>query len=116
VGVALYFLLSSHSEWEAFGAALLAGAFLVVGPIVGFCLSVVLAIVIFVPLYSASCGVAGLARLLLPIIGAIVGLAIAFIMSIRIENLIFPVYLILACWGALGGSLFVFGAEYRKCG
>ncbi len=46
-GLALYFLLSAHSEWEALGAGLLAGGFLVIGPFAGFLISAIVAGLVF---------------------------------------------------------------------
>lgn len=114
LGLASFFLFSSHSEWEAFGAGLLAGGLLVFGPFAGFFFSAIVAGLIFCPLYMASCSITKLPKLLLPIMGCLVGLAFAFLLSMRLENLILPVYFIFAFWGALGGFLFVFGAERRR--
>jgi len=55
LGLALYFLLSSHSEWEAIGAGLVGGVFLVIGPFVGFFLSAIVAGLVYFPLYVVSC-------------------------------------------------------------
>jgi len=114
LGLALYLLISSHAEWEAFGAGLLAGGLLVVGPVVGYCFSVILANLVYVPLYLVSRRVTQLPILILPNIGAIVGLILAFAFSLWWGDLIFPVYLVFAVWGAIGGFLFVSGAEHRK--
>ena len=114
LGLALYLLLSSHTEWEAFGAGLLAGGFLVIGPFAGFIISAIVAGLVFIPLYLASCRITALPILLLPIAGSTVGLIVAFFFGMRIENLVLPVYLIFAFWGALGGFLFVFGSGRHR--
>ena len=114
IGLGMYFFLSSHSEWEALGAGLLAGGFLLIGPFAGFLISAIVVGLIFIPLYKASCRIFGLPILLLPITGSIVGLIVAFLFSMQLENLILPVYLIFAFWGALGGFLFVFGTGHHK--
>jgi len=113
-GLALYLLLSSHSGWEALGAGLVAGGLLVIGPFAGFLISAIVAGLVFIPLYKTSCRITRLPILILPITGSIVGLIVAFLFSIRLENLISPVYLIFAFWGALGGFLFVFGTGHQK--
>lgn len=113
-GTALYFLLSSHSEWEALGAALVGGGFLATGPFAGYFTSVVVAGLVYVPVYMASRRFFGLTLFLLPIIGASVGLTVAFVFSMREDNLILPVFLILAFWGGLGGFLFILGAGHHK--
>lgn len=114
--IALYFFLSPYPEWEAFGAGLLAGGFLLIGPIAGFVFSAIVAGLVFLPLYLVSRRITGLPIFLLPIIGSAAGLFIAIIFRIGLENLILPVYFIFVFWGALGGFLFVFGAEHRKFG
>jgi len=113
-GLALYLLLSFRSEWEALGAGLLAGGFLVIGPFVGLFFSAIVARLVYFPLYVASCRISWLPIFLLPISGSLVGLIVVFLFSMRFENLILPVYFIFPFWGVLGGFLFVFGARNHK--
>jgi hypothetical protein len=113
-GTALYVLLSSHSEREVSGAARVGGGFLATGPFVGCFIGVAVAGLVYVPVNMASRRIIGLTVFLLPIIGSLVGLTVAFVFSMREDNLILPVYLILASWGGLGVFLFVLGAGSRK--
>ncbi len=93
---------------------MLAGGFLTIGPLAGFFISAILAGLVFFPAFAVSSRVAMLPWLLLPITGAVVGLLAAFVLSTRLDNFLFAVYLLFAFWGALGGYLFMFGVHRGK--
>lgn len=106
--------LSSHIEWEAIGAGLVAGGFLVIGPFAGFVVSGILAGVFYIPLYVYSRRIAVPPIISLPIFGSALGLLVALICDKLLGKLIIQVYVIFISWGALGGFLFVYGADHRK--
>ena len=114
VGLGLYLLLSTHSEWDAIGAGLVGANLLVLGPIVGFVVSTVVAGLIYVPLYAVSARITWLPRVILPVAGLAVGLTVAFLFRLWLENLVFSMVLIFVFWGALGGALFAIGAGRKR--